>query len=166
MAKLTEVLQAEIARLARKEVKRSVAPIQDSLRSLRRKLSKLNGTLLSLEKQASGELKQLRKRTGSAKAPAAGVDAEGTRLSGVLIKKLRKRLRISQVELASLVNVSQPAVASWEQGRAKPRKDTRTAIIALRGHSPETVRKSIQEIAGKASRKKTAKRKAKRTRKR
>ncbi|HUT56581.1 MAG TPA: helix-turn-helix transcriptional regulator [Phycisphaerae bacterium] len=63
---------------------------------------------------------------------AAPDGAKSARISPGLIKKLRKRLGITQGELATLVGVSGSAVGFWEYGKAKPEGHNREALVALR----------------------------------
>ena len=44
-------------------------------------------------------------------------------MTGEKILRLRKRARLTQDELARLVNVSRFAVTAWELGKATPRSD-------------------------------------------
>ncbi|KGL39580.1 hypothetical protein BMT55_16600 [Listeria newyorkensis] len=44
------------------------------------------------------------------------------------IKHARQKKRLSQVELARLINVSQQAVASWEVGRTEPKSENFHAL--------------------------------------
>ena len=137
MGKIEETLRVEISRLARKEIRVAVAPLTEQARKLKRANADMNKKLAALEKILS---KQRRSSPAAQPTPQlAADDARKARLSPGLIKKLRKRLGISQGDLATLVDVSQPAVASWEQGRAKPRAETRAAIVALRGQTPKEV---------------------------
>ena len=48
------------------------------------------------------------------------------------LKKLRKRLSLTQADLAALVGVSTAAVTSWETGKTTPARKAREAIAELR----------------------------------
>jgi DNA-binding transcriptional regulator YiaG len=63
---------------------------------------------------------------------AAPEEVKAARLSPGLIKKLRKRLGLTQGELAKIVGVSTTAVGFWEYGKAKPEGRNREALVALR----------------------------------
>ena len=54
-----------------------------------------------------------------------------------IIKDLRKRAKLSQIELAELCGVHQTAVSQWEKGRTNPDTDM---LIALR---KETQKKNL-----------------------
>jgi DNA-binding transcriptional regulator YiaG len=156
MSKMAEVLKEEITRLARKETKRTVVPLARGLTGVRRGLSKILQSLAALEKKVDRQ-SALQKATLGGQMPSPAI-AEGEqpkmRLSSRLLKKLRKRLKISQGQLARLLAVSQPAVASWEQGRARPREATRLGIVTLRTLSPAQVREKLASL--KAARRKPA----------
>ena len=49
------------------------------------------------------------------------------------IRVLRERIGFSQQQVAEAVNVSQQAVARWENGLAKPRADLLPKLAALFG---------------------------------
>jgi len=101
------------------------------------------------------EVVALRQQPGSAHSPspaeaAAMLDESSldrSRLSPGLIKKLRKRLRITQPELAALLNVSIAAVGFWESGTVKPRPEMRARIIKLRSLGRREARQLIEEAA-------------------
>lgn len=140
MSKLTAVFQAEIARIARREIKKETAALTKQLRAAKKQQTVFRREIARLER----EIKRAQAAKPMVQAPPeAEQDQSGSRLSPLLLKKLRKRLGISQSELASLLAVSQPAVASWEQGRAKPRGNTRSAIIALRDESPASIHEKL-----------------------
>jgi len=71
---------------------------------------------------------------------AAPEEVKAARISSGLIKRLRKRLGITQGELAALVGVSTSAVGSWEYGKAKPEGHNREALVALRKLGKREVR--------------------------
>ena len=147
MGKIDQVLRSEISRLAGKEIRSAIAPVALENRNLRRAISELKKQVADLERALKRQSRMAAKeQPGPAVPPDEGVKA---RLSPRLLKKLRNRLGISQSELAVLVNVSQPAVASWEQGRAKPRPETRAAIVILRGLTPTEVRDLLGNKTGK-----------------
>ena len=72
-------------------------------------------------------------------------DGGKVRLSPQLIKKLRKRLNISQPELAILVGVSPAAVGFWETGKSNPRPDTKARLVALRSLGRRDARRLLEE---------------------
>lgn len=153
MAKLLEAIREEVHKQARKEMRQALAPLNKKIAGLRKSLADANKRIAQLEKRTKRQQRVIETSTEApalAAAPPPEVDSN-KRLSAGLIKKLRKRLGISQGELAILVGVSQPAVASWEQDRANPRSDTRARIIALRELSPAEVKEQLAPIETKTT---------------
>ncbi len=155
MSKMEVVLREEIARLARKEVREALQPLVQEIRDLRktvRDLKKESGNDQAAggrARPASNRLAESTSEMPQTAAPQNPARADRN-LSGGLIKKLRKRLEISQDELATLVSVSKAAVSSWEQNRAKPRKATREAVIALRVMTPSQARGALDSLKAEA----------------
>lgn len=48
-----------------------------------------------------------------------------------MLKELRIKANMTQVELAQKLNVSQSAVSAWEKGDKFPRRDTLQALCKL-----------------------------------
>ncbi len=115
------------------EKKRSsakIVPRVRDVRRLKRTVSALRKTVAVLAKLRA-EL-QAQRTAERARLAAAPEEVKVARLSPLLVKKLRKRLGITQGELATLVGVSGSAVGFWEYGKAKPEGHNREALVALR----------------------------------
>ena len=69
--------------------------------------------------------------------------APTARLSPGLILTLRRRLKITQAELAKLVGVSTVAVGLWESSSTHPRRETKARIVALRSLGRREVRRLL-----------------------
>lgn len=54
---------------------------------------------------------------------------------GDMLKKDREKIGLSQEALAKLLDVSQQAVANWENGTSHPRKDRRTRLLQILGQA-------------------------------
>lgn len=61
------------------------------------------------------------------------------------LKRLRRRLSLTQAELAGLVGVSTAAVTSWETGKTAPSRQTRCVLVKLKG----TPRTQVNERLGR-----------------
>jgi DNA-binding transcriptional regulator YiaG len=68
-----------------------------------------------------------------------------SRFSPRLFRSLRKRLAISQKELAALVGVTVGAVHQWENGKFEPREEKKGAIVALRKLGRREVRDLLEK---------------------
>ena len=130
MGKMEQTLKSEITRLARKEMRAAYLPLARDVRRLKRVVSALRKTVAVLARLGT-EL-QAQRTSERARLAAAPQEVKAARISPLLIKKLRKRLGITQGELAALVGVSTSAVGSWEYGKARPEGHNREALVALR----------------------------------
>ena len=145
MAKMEEVLRAEIARLAKKELRTVIDPLSRDVRTLKRTVSRLAKVISRLERAANLKADRLTVEREDLKASKEEVKA--SRISGRVIRNLRKKLGISQQKLAVLVGVSPGAVALWEQGHTRPRGTNKEALVALR----KLGRRDVKRILEKAS---------------
>jgi len=143
MGKVETVLKAEIARLSRRETRRMMTKQVEELRRLRRRVVELTGEVHALKAARVEEQARLKMRA-AAETVASG---PGTtiRMTPRLIRSLRKRLGISQAELAKLVGVSTVAVGQWEAERSRPRAESKARIAALRSVGRREVKRLLGE---------------------
>jgi len=128
MSKFEDAVRAEVLRLVRKELRAQVAPLQKEVRELRRAFSQTRKQLAQIEKLTP---KQAEPATVLA-LEASEEEISKSRISGNLIRSLRRRLGITQGQLATLVGVSLSAVTLWETNKRRPTGQNRAAIVALR----------------------------------
>jgi putative transcriptional regulator len=74
--------------------------------------------------------------TTSAAPPATLVVAEAA--TAPVVRDLRRRARLTQLEFASRLGVPVETIRNWEQGKRLPRGPAR-ALLAVIAHAPETV---------------------------
>jgi putative transcriptional regulator len=55
-----------------------------------------------------------------------------------VVRELRRRARLTQLEFASRLGVPVETIRNWEQGKRMPRGPAR-ALLAVIAHAPETV---------------------------
>lgn len=124
-------LQSEIARVARREIRKELDPIKRVNASQRKYIADLRRELSELDK----ELKRLQKEVGKA-SPAAAAPEPDQRfwITGKGVLSLRKRLGLTQIEFAELAGITQQTVVRWEKTDGK---------ITLRG---EAVQARLQEL--------------------
>jgi len=142
MGKIETVLRSEVARLARKQVHAACQPLAREVRRLKRVVAELSRTVRPLAGVAR-EFEARRAEDARSALQAAPSEVERARISPGLIRKLRKRLAISQAELARLMGVSSPAVAFWERGRSRPSEENKSALVALRRLGRRDVRRRL-----------------------
>jgi DNA-binding transcriptional regulator YiaG len=148
MSKFEDAVRAEVLRLVRKELRAQVAPLQKEVRELRRAFSQTRKQLVQIEKLTP-------KQAEPATVLALGASEEEiskSRISGNLIRSLRRRLGITQGQLATLVGVSLSAVTLWETNKRRPTGQNRAAIVALRKLGRREAARMLEaRLSGEAS---------------
>lgn len=134
------VLKAEISRLARKEAKQVVAPVQKASANYRSLIAGLRKQLDSLQKEVA-MLKRAAPRAD--KVLGAKTEPEGRFwITGKGVKAMRKKAGLTQEKFGKLVGVSVPTVVNWEKARGKVeirRKETMARIQGLKGKGKREV---------------------------
>ena len=132
MSNFQQAITDEIRRLSRKEAKVLLAPMIEQLSSLKKRVSELE--------KRNKALMAAHPETEKKEAKATAVAAEKPiRLNGNAIKKIRRKLRLTQAQFAVLVDASTGSVNHWETGKVIPQKIQKQKIAALRGLSKRTV---------------------------
>jgi DNA-binding transcriptional regulator YiaG len=130
MGKVGSIINSEIIRLARTEMRKVSIPLKRDVRLLKNTVSQLRKSVLSLERFAAQKQKELSKRETRLEAPLEEI--KQSRFSPRLLQSLRKRLGISQRELAILTGVTVGAAHQWETGKFRPKVDKMSVLVALR----------------------------------
>ena len=130
MGKLEQFFRSEMVRLSKREMNRVWVPVKRDIRSLKKTVSQLRKTVLALEQFADRQRKQLAQEEAQLTAPPDTV--KKSRFSPRLIRALRKRLGLSQRELAILSGVTVGAVHQWETGKFIPKEEKKGVLVALR----------------------------------
>ena len=152
MPNIMTALKSEISRLARKEAKQVVAPVQKASANYR-------GLIAGLRKQIDvlqNEVAALRRAAPKAeKALAAAQEPQGRFwITGKGVKALRKRLGLTQALFGKLAGVSVPTIVNWEGADGKVdirRKATVARLQAIRGMGKRQAAEIVW--AGKTKRK-------------
>ena len=130
MGKMESAIRDEVSRLARREIRKAVGPLLKERARLKGQIADLKKAVQGLEKSVTPLVRD--RKASRSKLRATDEETQAARLSPGLVRKLRKRLGLSQEDLGLLADVTYGAVAAWEQGRSRPRADSRSAIVALR----------------------------------
>ena len=164
MASFMKELKAEIGRLARKEVKKEIVPVQRVSAARRGMIADLRRQVATLQRDVA-DLRRALARGGSlplAVQPAASAEGDdGRKGFWITGKGVRKRLGLTQTEFAQLANVSGQTVVNWEGTSGKiplRRKDTSARLQEIRKMKKRDLKKATE---AKAPAKPKAKRKAK-----
>jgi len=143
MGKIESIVKSEIQRLAKREIKSTFLPLRREVRSLRLKVSGLSKNFKVLNRLAKEQIIPM--ASEKFKLEASPEEVKIARLTPARIRNLRKKLGISQRELASLTGASMGAVVMWEKGKFKPKADKKGALIALRRLGKRQVKRMLAE---------------------
>ena len=143
MNKMETILKSEIIRLTQREVRKVSIPLGRDVRLLKNAASQLRKAVLALERFAAHQQKEISKREIRLEAPPEEV--RKSRFSPRLIRSLRKKLRITQKELAVLSGVTVGAVHQWEVGKFQPKTVKKARLAALRKLTRSEVKKLLEE---------------------
>lgn len=149
MGKVGSIIKSEIIRLAKGEMRKVSIPLGRDVRLLKNTVSQLHKSVLSLERFAAHQQRELSKREIRLEAPPEEI--KNARFSPGLIQSLRKRLGITQKELAILAGVTVGAAHLWETGKFLPSGEKRGAIVALR----KLRRREVRELLDRKRARKT-----------
>ena len=161
MGKLEGMIKSEIVRLAKREIRKIARPLSRDVRSMRSTVSQLRKTVLALQRLTARQESESRK--GKVLLEAAPEEVKKSRFSPRLIHTLRKRLGITQKEMATLTGVTVGAIYQWEQGMFEPRGQKKGMLVALRKLGRREVRKLLEERRSAIAEKKVRRPKSKRT---
>jgi DNA-binding transcriptional regulator YiaG len=130
MSNVASVLKDEVARVARKEIRRETTSLKKSSTAHRSEIVALKRRVAELERQ----LRQLGRAGRSAEPAAANEESAslGTRFSAKSMAAQRRRLGLSAAEIGLLIGASSQSIYNWEDGKARPRAQHLPAIFALR----------------------------------
>lgn len=76
--------------------------------------------------------------TTTSVAPATACAAPGEATTPPVVRDLRRRARLTQLEFAARLGVPVETIRNWEQGKRMPRGPAR-ALLAVIAHAPDTV---------------------------
>ena len=141
------VLKAEISRLARKEAKAIVSPVQKASAAYRRLIASLRKQVAALQKEVAMLKKAI---PAPEKALSTKTEPEGRFwITGKGVKSMRKKAGLTQTKFAQLVGVSVPTVVNWEKAKGKLnlRKATAGALQGLRGKGKREVAEMLPKEA-------------------
>jgi len=141
MGKIEGMLKSEILRLAKRETKKAFVPLRKELRVLKGTFSQLRKMVDDLQHLVARQTKEAEAEKAEMAVPVA--PAKGTKFPPRLIRALRKRLGLTQRQLARLANVTVGAVYQWESGKFEPREDKKTFLAGLRKMKKSEVKQML-----------------------
>jgi len=147
MANLASLLNENIRRLARREIRaqtqksrRLTAQHRRDIAALKRQVAALTKTVAFLEKQ------EQRRVTSPAPLPQ---EVKGVRFSARSVKAQRARLGLSAKDFGRLVGVVPLTIYSWESDKSRPRAKQLAGLAAIRRLGKREARKRLEMIGEK-----------------
>lgn len=147
MPNIATALQAEISRIARREIRRETASAKKLQSAARSEIAKLKRDVRALESQ-------LRKASRPARESKTSIEREPGRVARVgpkAIASLRRRLGLSAESFGRLLGTSGQSVYNWEGGKAIPRGITATKIASLKSVAKKVVAGHLDALAARES---------------
>jgi DNA-binding transcriptional regulator YiaG len=129
MPNINAVLNEQIRRLARREIRGTTKAIKRAGAQHRRDIAALKRSMAQLLKQVVTLKRQLPDQP--AIPPAEAVQGSRLRIDG--LKAHRARLGLSAKDYGKLMGVSGLTIYNWEAGKSKPRRSQLPRIVAVRG---------------------------------
>ena len=143
MSNVMKELKSEISRLARKEAKAVVSPVRKASATYRSLIAGLRKRVDALQKEVAGLKRAIPKADKALEAKEA---PEGRFwITGKGVRKLRKRLGLTQTVFSKLVGVTPNAVVLWERkdGKIGLRKATAGRLQEIRGKGKREVKEML-----------------------
>lgn len=143
MPNINSLLKSEIARVARKEIRRDIKGIRSASSNYRSQIAALKKAVATLE----GQLKRVGKAAESApggrlRQRAEDESSTSNRFSAKGLRSQRQRLGLTAEQTGKLIGVSALSIYNWESGKVRPREKYLPAVVALRTLG----RKQAQEV--------------------
>jgi len=141
MPNIQQILNGEIRRLARKEVKAAMSALLKSNALLRTRISELEHKVKELEKAAP-------QTAVPEKAEIAKEPKElKFRITPARIKQLRTKLGLPQKTFAALLDVTIGTINNWEKGKSRPQMEQKIRIAALRSAGKRELAKKLAALS-------------------
>jgi len=144
MPNIAFMLKQEIARVARKELRRETLALKKATTTFRSEIAALKRRAAELERQ----LRASARSTRPAPESAANDESipEGTRFSAKGLAGHRKRLGLSAGDLGLLLSVSSQTIYNWESGKARPHRKFLPTLVALRTVGKKETLARLEEV--------------------
>jgi DNA-binding transcriptional regulator YiaG len=141
MPNLNSVLNDQIRRITRREIKSQTKTTKKLTAQYRRDIAALKRQVASLQKTVNFLQGQEKRRVASQPAPAK---VEGIRFRADGLKSHRAKLGLSAADYGRLVGSSGLSVYHWESGKARPRKEQVAKLAAVRGIGKREAMKRLE----------------------
>lgn len=144
MPNIQALMVSEIARVARKELRAEIAPLQKAVATYRRQIAALRRQVATLERTTS---RAARSKPEAATTREEEQDGPALRFSAAGLRKHRQRLGLSAADVAQLLGVSGLSIYKWESGKTRPRAVQIEKIAQLRTMGKREALAKLEELA-------------------
>jgi DNA-binding transcriptional regulator YiaG len=145
MPNIATALNAEISRIARKELRTETEALKKAAAGYRRDIAALKKRMQTLERQA----KSATRKTAPVSENSPGQSETQHRFSATRFAAQRQKLGLSAANFATLLGVSSLSVYKWESGKTRPRRAQLEAIAATRRLGKREVMARLAEVNAK-----------------
>ncbi len=145
MPNITSVLNEQIRRLARREIRNSTGAVRRATAQYRRDIAALKRHVASLSKTVVFLEKQESRRADQQPVPQP---VDGLRFRADGLKSHRAKLLLSAQEYGRLVGVTGQTVYDWESGQSRPRQQQVVKLAAVRGIGKREAMKRLELMGG------------------
>lgn len=146
MPNITSVLNDQIRRLARREIKSQTRSTRRLVAQYRRDIAALKRQVAALQKTVAFLQAQEKKRVARQPMPEK---VEGIRFRADGLKSHRGRLGLSAEDYGRLVGVSGLSIYHWESGKVRPRREQVVKLAAVRGIGKREATKRLEMLNGR-----------------
>jgi hypothetical protein len=143
MPNVNAVLNEQMRRISRREIRANTKAIKRATGHYRRDIAALKRLVAVLQR----EFAALRKRL-PVPSPRPAPEATGKarlRIDG--LKAHRERLDLSAKDFGRLIGVSSLTVYNWENGKSKPRRSQLPGIVSIRGIGKREALRRLDALA-------------------
>lgn len=131
MPNIASVLKAEIARLARKEVRAEVDGLKKTVARQKAEIAELKRRQQALEQELKRASRTSPKRATAERQPDG--EPANFRFNAKGLASNRQRLGLSAADYGLLVGTTGQSVYAWEAGKSRPRQSHVAVMASLRG---------------------------------
>ena len=143
MSDIRKVMNEEIRRLAKKEIKAALAPVLATNSALKKRVAEQEKRIRQLEAHAA--VPAAAQISAAASGKAENGKEKKIRLTPDRIRKIRAKLGISQAQFAKILGVNTQSVNFWENGKTTPRSVLKKEMAAIRDMGKREIAKLFAE---------------------
>lgn len=155
MPNIAVMFRQEIMRLARREIRSQAQGLRKASAQFRRDIAELKRHASKLK----SEVARLDRRVGKDIAPdITEAEPARVRFAAKSVIAQRSRLRMSAADYGKLIGVTGHTIYKWEHGTSRPRRAQLSAFAAVRRLSKTEALARLEQMRGKATKRRTPKR--------